>query len=152
MTNEPVELDERRGMNAQKDTEIRRRLHEVQVDQAALHERQAELERVLIDAPAQSLAEAVAKAAEALGAAGQPIAAAATELAAATTLEAARDAFGKLSGAVIAYADTTKAAVGDHVSKVYCPMVKKRWLQKGETVKNPYFGKEMQSCGTIEKS
>ena len=97
-------------------------------------------------------AEAVAKAAEALGAAGQPIAAAATELAAATTLEAARDAFGKLSGAVIAYADTTKAAVGDHVSKVYCPMVKKRWLQKGETVKNPYFGKEMQSCGTIEKS
>jgi hypothetical protein len=62
MTNEPVELDERRGMNAQKDTEIRRRLHEVQVDQAALHERQAELERFLIDAPAQSLAEAVAKA------------------------------------------------------------------------------------------
>jgi hypothetical protein len=97
-------------------------------------------------------AEAVAKAAEALGPAGQPIAAAATDLAAATTLEAARDAFGKLSGAVIAYADTTKAAVGDHVSKVYCPMVKKRWLQQGETVKNPYFGKEMQSCGTIEKS
>jgi hypothetical protein len=62
MTNEPVELDERRGMNAQKDTEIRRRLHEVQVDQAALHERQAELEKFLIDAPAKSLAEAGAKA------------------------------------------------------------------------------------------
>ena len=62
MANEPVELDERRGMNAQKDTEIRRRLQEVQVDQAALHERQAELERFLIDAPAQTLAEAVEKA------------------------------------------------------------------------------------------
>lgn len=97
-------------------------------------------------------AEAVAKAAETLGAAGQPIVAAANSLAAASTLEAARDAFGKLSGAVIAYADSTKTSVGDHVSKVYCPMVKKRWLQKGETVKNPYFGKEMQSCGTIEKS
>jgi uncharacterized protein DUF3347 len=97
-------------------------------------------------------AQALAKAADALGAGGQPIVSAANELAATTTLAAARDAFGKLSSAVIAYADTTKAAVGDHVSKVYCPMVKKRWLQKGETVKNPYFGKEMQSCGTIEKS
>jgi hypothetical protein len=62
MTKEPVELDEHRGMNAQKDTEIRRRLHEVQVDQAALHERQADLEKFLIDAPAKSLAEAAAKA------------------------------------------------------------------------------------------
>jgi len=97
-------------------------------------------------------AQAVATAAAALGPAGGPIITAANDLAATTTLEAAREAFGKLSGAVIAYADATKAAVGDHVSKVYCPMVKKRWLQKGETVKNPYFGKEMQSCGTIEKS
>ena len=97
-------------------------------------------------------AQAVAKAAEALGAAGQPIVAAASELASTATLDAARDAFGKLSVAVLAYADTTKTAVGGHVSKVYCPMVKKRWLQKGETVKNPYLGKEMQSCGTIEKS
>lgn len=103
-------------------------------------------------ATTKSDAQAVAKAAETLGAAGQPIVVAANDLAAAATLEAARDAFGKLSGAVIAYADSTKASVGDHVSKVYCPMVKKRWLQKGETVKNPYFGKGMQSCGTVEKS
>jgi hypothetical protein len=62
MTKEPVELDEHRGMNAQKDTEIRRRLHEVQIDQAALHERQADLEKFLIDAPAKSLPEVGAKA------------------------------------------------------------------------------------------
>ncbi|MGH7119502.1 MAG: hypothetical protein ACREFP_11030 [Acetobacteraceae bacterium] len=62
MTNEPIELDEHRGMNAQKDTEIRRRLHEVQVDQAALQERQAELERFLVAAPATTWAEAAAKA------------------------------------------------------------------------------------------
>jgi hypothetical protein len=62
MANEPIELDEHRGMKAQKDTEIRRRLHEVQVDQAALQERQAELEKFLIAAPAVTWAEAAAKA------------------------------------------------------------------------------------------
>ncbi len=62
MTNEPVELDEHRGMNAQKDTEIRRRLHEVRADQAALQARQAELEKFLIAAPSQNWAEAAEKA------------------------------------------------------------------------------------------
>ena len=36
----PVELDEHRGMAAQKLTEIRRRLNKVQADQAALRRRQ----------------------------------------------------------------------------------------------------------------
>jgi hypothetical protein len=62
MTNEPVELDEHRGMSAQKDTEIRRRLQEVRLDQAALRERQAELEKFLIAASSQTWAEAAAKA------------------------------------------------------------------------------------------
>lgn len=62
MTNEPVELDEHRGMNAQKDTEIRRRLQEVRLDQAALRERQVELEKFLIAAPSQTWAGAAAKA------------------------------------------------------------------------------------------
>lgn len=62
MTDDPITLDEHRGMNAQKDTEIRRRLHEVQVDQAELRERQAELEKFLISAPAKSFAEAATKA------------------------------------------------------------------------------------------
>jgi hypothetical protein len=62
MTNEPVELDEHRGMNAQKDTEIRRRLHEVRADHAALQARQAELEKFLIAAPSQTWAEATEKA------------------------------------------------------------------------------------------
>lgn len=62
MTNEPIELDEHRGMNAQKATEIRRRLHEVQVDQAALQERQGELEKFLLAAPATTWAEAAEKA------------------------------------------------------------------------------------------
>jgi hypothetical protein len=45
MDSDPVELDEHRGMAAQKSTEIRRRSHEVQADQAALRDRQEEFER-----------------------------------------------------------------------------------------------------------
>ncbi|HEX2114965.1 MAG TPA: hypothetical protein VHM01_11225 [Alphaproteobacteria bacterium] len=62
MADDPIELDEHRGMAAQKDTEIRRRLHEVQADQAALRQRQAELEKFLISAPAATWPEAAAKA------------------------------------------------------------------------------------------
>src|SRR4051794_23200798 len=60
MTDEPVNLDERRGMAAQRDTEIRRDLHEVQADQAALQGRQEELENFLDAAPAATRAEAAA--------------------------------------------------------------------------------------------
>ena len=62
MTDKPIDLDEHRGMHAQQDTEIRRRLHEVQLDQTALKERQEELEKFLIAAPAKTLAEVVEKA------------------------------------------------------------------------------------------
>lgn len=62
MTNEPVELDEHRGMNAQKDTEIRRKLQEVEADQVALRQRQADLEKALIASPASSLTEVLANA------------------------------------------------------------------------------------------
>jgi hypothetical protein len=59
---DPVNLDGHRGMAAQKSTEIRRRLHEVQADQAALRLRQEELEHFLLAAPATTWPEAAAKA------------------------------------------------------------------------------------------
>lgn len=62
MTKGPVDLDEHRGMAAQKSTEIRRRLQEVQADQAALRLRQEELESFLLAAPAVTWQEAAAKA------------------------------------------------------------------------------------------
>ena len=62
MTDDPVELDRHRGMSAQKDTETRRHLHEVEADQASLRERQAELEKFLVSAPAANWPEAAAKA------------------------------------------------------------------------------------------
>jgi hypothetical protein len=62
MTDNPVELDEHRGMAAQKSTELRRRLHEVQADQAALRRRQEEFERHALAAPSTTWAEAAAEA------------------------------------------------------------------------------------------
>lgn len=58
----PVQLDEHRGMNAQKATEIRRRLGEVEREQAALRLRQAELEKFLLAAPSASWEDAAEKA------------------------------------------------------------------------------------------
>lgn len=62
MTNDPIELDKHRGMSAQKGTETRRQLQEVQFDQAVLQERQAELEKFLFVSPAVTWAEAAVKA------------------------------------------------------------------------------------------
>jgi hypothetical protein len=62
MTDRPVELDEHRGMAAQTSTELRRRLHEVQADQAALRRRQDEFERYALAAPSATWPETAAKA------------------------------------------------------------------------------------------
>lgn len=62
MNDDPVNLDDHRGMAAQRDTEIRRDIREVQVDQAALRDRQEELEDRLLAAPAATRAEAAASA------------------------------------------------------------------------------------------
>jgi hypothetical protein len=62
MTYNPIVLDEHRGMAALQATEIRRRLAEVEADQAALRDRRTELEKVLLAAPASTWPEAAAKA------------------------------------------------------------------------------------------
>ena len=62
MTDQPVDLDEHRGMAAQKETEIRRLLQEVQADQAALRLRQEALETIMLAAAATTWPEAAAKA------------------------------------------------------------------------------------------
>lgn len=62
MEDDPVVLDEHRGMMAQKATEIRRRLAEVQAEQVALRHRQAELEKFLLAAPSATWEDAAEKA------------------------------------------------------------------------------------------
>ena len=62
MTDKTVDLDQYRGMAAQKATEVRRLLAEVKANQKALRERQDALEAHLIAAPAANWPEAVEKA------------------------------------------------------------------------------------------
>ena len=62
MTDDPVELDRHRGMAAQKATELRRMLKEVEADQHALRQRREELEKHLFAVPSTSLFEVAAKA------------------------------------------------------------------------------------------
>jgi len=62
MTKETVDLDTRRGMMAQKATELRRLLSEVSANEEALRGRQRELEDQLLASPALSWEEAADKA------------------------------------------------------------------------------------------
>lgn len=62
MNDTQVPLDAHRGMAAQKATEIRRRLELVAADQESLRQRQAELEKYLLAAPATTWPEAAEKA------------------------------------------------------------------------------------------
>lgn len=63
MTDDLVDLDEHRGMAAQKATVIRReRLHQFQEDQATLRRRQEELEKHLLAAPAETWPDVAVKA------------------------------------------------------------------------------------------
>lgn len=59
---EPVDLDQRRGIAAAKSTEIRRRLQELEAEEAALRHRKDEFEAFLLATPAASWPEAAAKA------------------------------------------------------------------------------------------
>jgi len=97
-------------------------------------------------------AAAIASAARAMGESGAPIAKAADALATADSLVTARTAFSQLSDAVIALSESTKAETDDSVQAMYCPMAKKQWLQKGDKVSNPYYGKAMLTCGEKKKS
>ncbi len=67
MTDEPIELDHRRGMAAQKATSSRRLLAEVEANEQALRRRREELETHLIAAPARTWAEAAEKARYVIG-------------------------------------------------------------------------------------
>jgi hypothetical protein len=62
MTEKPVELDQHRGMAAQKATELRRILADVQLNEQTLRARQEELETQLLAAPAATWEEAAEKA------------------------------------------------------------------------------------------
>jgi Cu(I)/Ag(I) efflux system membrane fusion protein len=91
----------------------------------------------------------IATAATALGAPAMKIDTAAVQLAAAADLANARETFGRLSEAIDAYMTGLKLKAPDGVRVAMCPMVQKPWLQEGSTIANPYYGKEMPTCGNF---
>ena len=102
-------------------------------------------------APVNKAAKSLQKSAGTLGADGQALAAAAAKAAEATTIEAARAAFGELSTALIAYADTIKQPVDGKIV-AFCPMANKSWVQSDGAIANPYYGKAMSTCGGKTRS
>jgi hypothetical protein len=70
-------------------------------------------------------------------------------LAKAKDLKAAREAFKPLSKSLIKYLADNKAGKGTY-HEAYCPMVKASWLQTDKSIKNPYMGKEMLTCGEFK--
>ncbi len=62
MTDKPVDLDQHRGMAAQKATKLRRLLADVEANEKVLRLRQDELESQLLAAPATNWQEAADKA------------------------------------------------------------------------------------------
>jgi hypothetical protein len=75
MTDETVDLDQRRGMIAQKATKLRRLLADVEANEKALRVRQDELESHLLAAPAKNWHDAAEKARYLLNLFGTTIAA-----------------------------------------------------------------------------
>ena len=62
MTDHPVDLDKHRGMAAQKATDLRRTLADVEVHVRELRERETEVEHRMMTVPAASWPEAAVKA------------------------------------------------------------------------------------------
>jgi hypothetical protein len=62
MTDKPIDLDQHRGMSAQKATGLRRLLAEVEANERSLRLRQDELETQLLAAPALNWHDAAEKA------------------------------------------------------------------------------------------
>ena len=91
----------------------------------------------------------IATAATALGAPAMKIDTSAVQLASATELADAREKFGTLSEAIDAYMTGLKLTAPEGVRVAVCPMVHKPWLQEGSTIANPYYGKEMPTCGNF---
>ena len=96
----------------------------------------------------------IATAATALGAPAMKIDTAALQLSAAAAaaepdIHAVRERFGVLSEAIDTYMKGLKLKAPDGVRVAYCPMVDKPWMQRGDSLANPYYGSEMLTCGNF---
>jgi len=86
-----------------------------------------------------------------LGKPAAKISSAAKEMQKATKIADVRNAFGKLSEALVAYLDAQKRKPGAGLKVAVRPMVDKPWIQKDGPIQNPYYGSEMLGCGSFKK-
>jgi hypothetical protein len=115
MKHDPIVLDEHRGMAAQQATEIRRRLADVEADQAALRERRTELEKFLLVAPASTWLEAAEKARYLLGLLAQT--SIARDPRRQKLIAAVLDDFARLSGEAEAGNTASRSGAGEEVGR-----------------------------------
>jgi len=76
----------------------------------------------------------------------EKISVAAKKMIMAEDIESLRTAFVDLSKPMVMWASMSKPS---GINVIYCPMKPGSWLQKGATVRNPYYGAKMLSCGEI---
>ena len=62
-------------------------------------------------------------------------------------VEKQRNVFNSLSKGVYELIKASKPT--EAVYYQYCPMKKMNWLSKENTIKNPYYGSQMLSCGSV---
>jgi hypothetical protein len=63
-------------------------------------------------------------------------------------LDKQREAFGRLSAQMAAMVKELKIN-HEEVYVQYCPMAKQSWLSESSSVKNPFYGKSMLTCGKV---
>ncbi len=63
-------------------------------------------------------------------------------------LKSQRGNFADLSADMIVLAKKSKLST-DPIYQMYCPMKKANWLSSSSSVKNPYFGNAMLTCGKV---
>ncbi|HVX49439.1 MAG TPA: DUF3347 domain-containing protein [Chitinophagaceae bacterium] len=70
------------------------------------------------------------------------------QIAATQDIAAQRKNFSSLSQNMYTLAKAVKISA-DPVYQDYCPMQQAYWLSKEKTIKNPYYGSQMLSCGKV---
>ena len=78
-------------------------------------------------------------------------AAAAAESLTSKPIDQQREAFKRVSAAVIALIDAMPPSpkVADSLFVLHCPMAKADWLQRKADVANPYYADDMKECGSL---
>lgn len=75
----------------------------------------------------------------------------ASKISATKDLKKQREAFSTFSANMYALTKEVKLN-SELVYYVYCPMKKATWLSSSKTIKNPYFGSAMPTCGKVTET